>query len=238
MYLLRLDDASEYMDVEKWVKLETILDKYNIKPIFGVIPRNRDEDFAKRYTKNSSFWELAKKWKDKGWAPALHGYEHVFCSTQGGINPVNKKSEFAGVSLNEQREKVERGYSIMMEKGLEPKIFFAPAHTFDENTLIALRDKTGIRVISDTIANDVYFYNGFFFVPQQAGYVRKLPFKIATFCYHPNNMQIKDYERLENFLEKYSREFISFNDLKLKQKKRSLYDNLLKNAYFAKRRFV
>ena len=30
---MRLDDASEYMDVEKWQRMENLLDKYGIKPM-------------------------------------------------------------------------------------------------------------------------------------------------------------------------------------------------------------
>ena len=41
-YLIRLDDASEYMDLDKWSRMEELLDKYNIKPIFGIIPDNQD----------------------------------------------------------------------------------------------------------------------------------------------------------------------------------------------------
>lgn len=32
-YIMRLDDASEYMDVEKWQRMENLLDKYGIKPM-------------------------------------------------------------------------------------------------------------------------------------------------------------------------------------------------------------
>ena len=42
MYLLRLDDASEYMDTGKWARTEKLLDKYGVKPIFGIIPHNED----------------------------------------------------------------------------------------------------------------------------------------------------------------------------------------------------
>jgi predicted deacetylase len=87
----------------------------------------------------------------------------------------------------------------MREHGIDPKVFFAPAHTFDNNTLIALKECSNIRIISDTIANDVYSQFGFTFVPQQSGRVRKLPFKTVTFCYHPNVMNDDEFVRLEKF---------------------------------------
>ena len=40
--LLRLDDASDYMDIEKWQRLEEFLDRYGIKPLVGIIPDNQD----------------------------------------------------------------------------------------------------------------------------------------------------------------------------------------------------
>ena len=36
MYLIRLDDASDKMDVDKWNRVEKNLDEYHIKPILGL----------------------------------------------------------------------------------------------------------------------------------------------------------------------------------------------------------
>ena len=35
-YILRLDDASDYMDVKKWQRMEELLDRYGIKPLVGI----------------------------------------------------------------------------------------------------------------------------------------------------------------------------------------------------------
>lgn len=35
MYLFRLDDASEYMDVNLWDRIEQIFDKHCVYPIVG-----------------------------------------------------------------------------------------------------------------------------------------------------------------------------------------------------------
>ena len=45
MYLIRLDDASEYMDVERWRHVECVLDKHGVKPLVGIIPENHDPKF-------------------------------------------------------------------------------------------------------------------------------------------------------------------------------------------------
>lgn len=233
MYLIRLDDASEYMDILKWNRIEDILDKYNIKPIVGIIPNNQDKSFLSKYNKNLAFWDRAKKWQEKEWSIALHGYTHVYSSNNGGINPVNSRSEFAGIPLKEQRMKIALGVKIFQENKLKTNIFFAPSHTFDMNTLEALRLESNIRVISDTFANDIYKIGDFYFIPQQSGRTRNLPFKLSTICYHPNTMNEHDFKNLENFIVKNKDKIGCYEDLIFVNRKLSLYDKLLKHGYFA-----
>lgn len=235
MYLIRLDDAAENMNISNWNKMERLLDKYGIKPLVGVIACNEDAELLK-YAFVPQFWESVKAWQLKGWEICMHGYKHVYSTSEGGINPVNARSEFAGLSLDEQKEKIRNGIKIFNSHGLEPKVFFAPSHTFDIDTLAALKAESGIRVISDTIANDIYFWEGFSFIPQQSGSVRKLPFKTVTFCYHPNTMSEKDFEQFEAFIRKYRGRFAGFKDLELKMRKPSALDRFLRYLYFLRRR--
>ena len=232
-YIIRLDDACEKMDVEKWDRMEKLLDKYKVKPLVGVIPHCEDPMMDK-YEFDAEFWKKVEIWKNKGWTIAMHGYNHVYGTTCGGMNPVNKRSEFAGLSYEEQAEKIERGWEILIDYGFHPEVFFAPSHTFDENTLKALKNKTTIRVISDTIASDVYKKDDFWFIPQQSGSVRKLPLKTVTFCYHPNTMTDKSFEILEAFLDSYQNRFTEYTELNMKKRKISLCDRLLQKIYFLK----
>lgn len=234
MYLMRLDDASEYMNIEKWTRMERLLDKYNVKPVYGIIPSNKDPDLLK-YGKVNEFWELMIKWKNKGWIPALHGYTHVFETNDGGINPVNPRSEFAGLTYERQCEKIKSGCQILQDNNISPKVFFAPAHTFDINTIKALKEVSSIRIIIDTIADDIYFRDGMYFIPQQSGQCRKLPFNTVTFCYHPNIMKDCDYEGLELFLKKNESKFARFEDLALKKRAFGIKDVIIKKIYFARR---
>ena len=231
-YILRLDDASEYMDIEKWNRMADLLDYYKIYPIFGIIPQNRDKNLVEKYARNSTFWEWVHQRINKGWIPAMHGDEHRYVTTNGGINPVNNKSEFAGLPYEEQCRKIKAGYEILKSHGITPEIFFAPAHTFDENTLLALRDMTPVRIISDTIAYDVYRKNGFWFVPQQSGRVRRLPFPLVTFCYHSNTMSEEAFNELEAFLIKAQMNFVRFDRKLLKDRKCNLIDFCLRKIYF------
>lgn len=234
MYIIRLDDASTNMNIEKWEKIEKILDKYNIKPIVGIIPENKDESLLK-YEYNDNFWNIAKQWENKGWTIAMHGYQHKYNTTCGGINPIQNRSEFAGLSLEEQKEKIKNAYSILLRHDLNAKLFFAPSHTYDKNTLIALKSETPIRIISDSISNDIYYKDDFYFIPQQSGKVRKLNFKIVTFCYHPNTMTDEDYLVLDKFISNNKSNFVSFDSLNFTKRKFGILDKILKTLYFLRR---
>jgi len=235
MYLIRLDDASDHMNTECWDCMERILDEYGIKPLVGVIPVNCDPMLLE-FPANPAFWTKVKAWQSKGWRLALHGYEHRYCSDCGGINPVHKRSEFAGLPLQVQREKIRSGMAILTERGLKPNVFFAPSHTFDENTLEALRLESDIRIISDTVANDIYHYKGFTFIPQQSGSVRKLPFKVSTICLHPNFTSEEEFDEIEAFIRDHSREFLDPNAIQPTIRKRNLLDRSCEIAYFLKRK--
>lgn len=230
MYYIRLDDAAEFRDVDRWNQMEDLLKKHRIKPMFGIIPDCQDPDLLK-YPKDERFWETVKRWIDMGWTPAMHGYQHVFKTNEGGVNPVNNYSEFAGVAYDKQSISISLGYEMLKSHDVAVDIFFAPAHTYDNNTLRAIKENTEIRIISDTVANDIYYQKDFYYIPQQSGAVRKLPFKTTTFCYHPNTMNESDFQRLEVFIEDHSAEFGDLSKLVLKKRKKSLYDMLLQRLY-------
>ena len=226
---IRLDDACEKMDTKKWHRMERLLDKYRVVPLVGLIPNCKDGEMEK-YSIDNLFWsETVQRWKNKHWYFALHGYEHVYHNNNSGINPVNKRSEFAGLSLNRQRKMIKAGCTILKEYGIEPQVFFAPSHTFDLNTLKALQIESNIRVVSDTPANDCYYKNGIFFIPQQAGSVRKLPFRTITFCYHPNTMTDNSFLKLEKYLA--SKKIKSF-ELITSRRNLSFYDKILMKLYY------
>ena len=227
-YIMRLDDACPKRDVAKWDRMESLLDKYGVKPLVGIIPDCKDPKMD-QYAEDSDFWiKRIKSWQEKGWQFALHGYNHVFRTDCGGINPVNKRSEFAGVPYENQKQMIADGVAILRGHGINPKVFFAPAHTFDENTIKALLKASDIRIISDTPANKPYSKYGMTFVPQQSGHVRKLPFNTVTFCYHPNTMKNDDFEYLEIFLKK--NKFVNF-PLDKENRNPSILDNILSFLY-------
>ncbi len=238
-YLIRLDDACPYMNRAKWQRMEGILDKYGVKPMVGIIPDNADPKTMIE-PENLMFWDKAKAWQEKGWAIALHGYDHCYISDKGmnGLNPMWSRSEYAGVSLEKQKEKICKGVGILKEHGLVAKYFFAPSHTLDENTLNALLAESDIRIVSDTIGRYPYSHNNFWFIPQITGHCVKMPLSgIYTFCFHPNMMEVHDFMCLETFLNDYSACFISFDEINLEAYGKKLFvDKLLSFLFFKYRK--
>ena len=149
-----------------------------------------------------------------------------------------QRSEFAGVPLEVQREKISNGVAIMREHVINPQYFFAPSHTFDENTLEALRRESDIRIISDTIATRPYRYKDFVFIPQVGGHCTemKLP-GTWTFCLHPSTMKEEDFMATEKFLKAHRDKFVSFEDLDLVHiGKKNMLSRLLSWGYFTRRK--
>ncbi|MBR1687164.1 MAG: DUF2334 domain-containing protein [Prevotella sp.] len=110
-YLIRLDDACPTMDRDNWKRIENILDKYEIRPMVGIIPMCGDEKMFYNEP-DTNFWVKIRSWQEiKGWTFAMHGYDHCYIASGGmsGLNPMWERSEFAGLSLEKQREKIRLG---------------------------------------------------------------------------------------------------------------------------------
>lgn len=236
-YLIRLDDACPTMDAARWRRMESILDKYGVRPMVGIIPANADPK-QMIDKEDDLFWEKAIAWQSKGWAIALHGFDHCYISSDAGVNPLWNRSEFAGISLEQQKQKISDGVAILKSHGLVPKYFFAPSHTFDENTLQALRECSEIRIISDTIATRPYRKGEFLFIPQIGGHCVNMPLSgVYTFCFHPNTMTDTDFDSLESFIRIHNSEFCGFDELELNGVKgKSLKDKFISWLYFTQRK--
>ena len=238
-YLIRLDDACPTMDAKKWQRIENILDSYGVRPMVGVIPANEDPK-QQIDVVDTEFWSKVKNWEKKGWAIALHGYDHCYISNDGlnGLNPLWARSEFAGVPLEEQKKKIREGIKVLNIHDLSPKYFFAPSHTFDANTLQALREESDIRIISDTIATQPYRKDDFVFIPQLGG--RCTEMKLPgwwTFCLHPSAMKEEEFLSTERFLQAHKDEMLGFDELNLSNLKgKNLMSRLLSLVYFTRRR--
>lgn len=239
-YLIRLDDACPTMDKAKWQRMFDILDRYGVRPMVGIIPHNEDPK-QEIDAPDEGFWNKAKLWQQKGYAIALHGYNHCYISDKGlkGLNPLWARSEFVGVPYDVQKQKIRDGFEILSGHGVKPKYFFAPSHTFDENTLKALRECSDIRIISDTIATKPYKRCDFVFLPQLGGHCTEIKISgIWTFCLHPSAMSNANFEATEFFLKDHKNEFIGFDELDLSNlKSKNWFGRLLSWGYFTQRKF-
>jgi predicted deacetylase len=199
-YLIRLDDASEYMHHEKWAPFFALLDAYAIKPIVAVIPCNRDPNMV-HGAPDADFWAKVRQWQAKGYHIALHGFEHRYRTRESGIIGGNRRSEFAGVPLDEQVAMLSSAYAKFKEEGVTAGIFVAPAHTFDRNTLQALARATPIRILSDGFYMNALRKGEFHWIPQQLWSPRPKSRGLWTICYHPETAGGAQVEELAAFLK-------------------------------------
>ena len=153
---VRLDDITPDMDWERFLKFKEVLDKYQVKPLIGVVPDNRDENLkGSQEGAPTDFWTYIKELQKEGWVIAMHGYRHIYSTDKGGVFPLNNFSEFAGLSYEEQEKMLADGKRMLAEKGIETDVFMAPAHSYDKNTLKALI-KTGFNKITDGFGDCPY----------------------------------------------------------------------------------
>jgi len=230
-YLIRLDDACPTKNYKNWHKIETILNKYNISPMVAVVPNNQDKKLMVGAI-NEKFWQEVKAWQDKKWEIALHGFEHKYITKSSGLVPINSYSEFAGLSLKEQSQKIEQGISKFREHEISCRLWIAPAHSFDENTIKALKKESDITIISDGIAFSPYYDHDMYWIPQQLWKPREMLFGTWTICYHPDEMKEKDFVRLEKFLEKNHKRVTSVEKLKLSKRKKNIIERVFEKAYW------
>jgi len=208
--LIRLDDIAENMNWDLMKKSELLFDKYNIKPVLGVIPNNKDNELLSHPKKND-FWDQVRKWKNKDWEISMHGFTHVY------DNNTKKKdyfgygggSEFFGHTLDVQTDKISRGLRKFNEENIKIKSFFAPNHTYDKNTFNALRN-SGINEIIDGYGLMPYVEDDIKFIPQLFYRLHLLPFGIQSTQIHLNYWKQKDFDNFEIFIEKHLEKIITY----------------------------
>ncbi|MBS1586540.1 MAG: DUF2334 domain-containing protein [Bacteroidetes bacterium] len=234
-FIIRLDDACPAMDHKKWRAYFDLLDRYNVKPIVAVIPDNKDPKLNID-APDPNFWQEVKDWQRKGYCIAMHGYDHVYISKNGGLLKINNRSEFAGVPYDQQKIKLEKAQEIFENNGIHPEVFVAPAHTFDRNTLKALKSVTTVKTISDGYAMKAYNSMGFNWIPQQLWGPKKKSFGLWTICYHPNTSNEKEMAILETFLKEHSKAVVT--PAQLKFRRQGILDHGYRNYFHLKKKIL
>lgn len=210
---VRLDDITPDMDYENFYRMKQILDTYQIKPLIGVVPFNEDKNLM-RNPKNEDFAGFLQGLAKEGWEIALHGYKHLYSTDKGGLFPLNHFSEFAGLSFELQDEMIAQGKEQLKSWGVDTGIFMAPGHTFDKNTLKALK-KNGFTHITDGFGKKPFVRSGLVFLPiavKQTDCYKDTE-GYTTLVYHTNTMEEKDFERCKKIFEENKESLILYSQM-------------------------
>ena len=211
-FLIRLDDIAENMNWDMMKQATDLFDKYDIRPVLGVIPNNKDQELLNYPKKNIDFWDQIRKWKDKGWEIGMHGNNHLYdksCSKSDYLGH-GGPTEFCDHSFNNQLEKIKDGLNKFQKERISIRTFFAPNHTFDKNTLLALKE-CGIHEVLDGYGLMPYKENRINFIPQLFYRIIAIPFGIQCFQIHLNYYNQEDFNDFENFIEKNSKKIIIYD---------------------------
>ena len=224
--LIRMDDIAEHMNWKLMNKCETLFDKYNIRPLLGVIPNNKDEKLH-IYEKKENFWQKVRLWQEKGWEISMHGFSHVYDTETKKKDYFNYggRSEFFGHDYETQLSRIRRGLEKFQKENIQIRSFFAPNHTYDKNTFKALRE-SGIKYIIDGYGLFPYKENDIIFIPQLFYKEIILPFGIQSTQMHLNYWVEKDYEIFEKFIIKNYDKIICFEDC-IKKTNDGLFSKLI-----------
>jgi len=209
--LIRIDDVAENMNWSLMSKCENLFDQFNIKPLLGVIPENRDKELY-TYEKKEDFWSRVRDWQKKGWEISMHGFSHVYDqeTNKKDYFSYGGRSEFFGHDYETQALRIENGLKKFKSEKINIRSFFAPNHTYDKNTFAALR-KSGIKNIVDGYGLIPYTENNLNFIPQLFYKEIILPFGIQSTQIHLNYWDENDFNNFKNFISKNSNKIINFD---------------------------
>lgn len=209
-YLIRFDDITPNMAWSKFSLLEKKMNSLNIKPIVGVVPNNKDKKLDLEDS-NIDFWGNIKTWFDNDWTIAQHGYTHQYETTSSGLLKINKRSEFSQLSFEKQLIKLEKGKKILENYAVWQPIFMAPAHSFDKNTIKALKSLE-FKYITDGYGFYPYRVDDLLLIPQLFSSSIHFGFGVYTICIHINTMPSEKIDMLINFMEENREDIITFQE--------------------------
>ena len=158
-----MDDITPDMDWAKFLRFKELCDLYQVKPLIGVVPANQDTMLHIEKPR-IDYWEYLHTLQSEGWCIAQHGCTHIYNTHKKGCFPLNALSEYAGNSYEEQYASLEKGQKILKGHQIDTDIFMAPAHSYDYNTLKALRE-LGFTKITDGFGRQPYQWQGLTFYP-------------------------------------------------------------------------
>jgi len=220
-YILRFDDVCPTANWPVLDRVEALLDRSAVRPLVAVVPDNKDPQLV-RGEALPDFWQRVREWQAKGWTIGLHGYQHLALSSDRGLIGLWPRSEFAGLPIAEQRERLRAAVDIFEREGVKPTVWVAPWHSFDERTL-EIVGEAGITVVSDGFhrlpGKD---HRGLLWVPQQLWGWRWRPRGVWTICLHINGWTDVEVGRFARGLRKYQHLLTSLPEICAHYDRRSL----------------
>jgi predicted deacetylase len=205
-YVFRMDDITPTMDWNRFWSLLTLFNKRGIKPLLGIVPDNRDPKL-KVHEEHPQFWETMRDLYRHGHVDfAQHGYQHILTQRPGAAiigarYGIKEMSEFAGLSLNDQISRIRLGQTILNDRGIFTSYFMAPNHSYDHNTLIALK-RCGFTAVTDGISLYPFRKHDLVFVPQQFWRPVWMPCGVITICLHSDSINNQEVKSLRAFLRR------------------------------------
>lgn len=209
---VRMDDITPDMNWDNFRFFQELFEQAGIQPLLGIVPDNRDDNLHCEEA-HADFYEEMKSLQSKGYCLSMHGCYHVYSTKKGGMFPLNNFSEFAGVSYTEQFRMLQEGKRKLEEKGIVTDMFMAPAHSYDSNTLKALKE-LGFTRLTDGFGKRPYRYKGLTFYPISFQLSRSLKKDAGytTMVLHANTITEKDKERYRNIFREHGKDMISYSE--------------------------
>lgn len=208
-YLLRFDDLCPTVSRNRWERFLPLIDEFGLMPILAIVPDNKDTALECSEP-DTQFWAHMRAMEAAGATIALHGFQHLCRSRGRSLVPLHTHTEFAGVPQEIQQTWIAAGLKILLGHYLSPRIWVAPRHGLDWNTLLALRHE-GIQFLSDGFARIAFTRGGLTWIPQQLWSPVEKSEGLWTICIHPNTAGDNQVEQLKNFLSIHATHFTSID---------------------------
>ena len=209
-FLIRLDDITPGMAWSKFAPFEQLADELGLAYLIGVVPDCQDKALTVE-PERADFWEWLRGRAAKGWTLAQHGHTHVYMTESRGLLGIGRKSEFAGLSYSEQYEKLAAGKDILLREGVWHGVFMAPSHSFDANTLKALK-ALDFKALTDGYGFYAYDLGGLVALPQLLARPLGLGLGVETVCLHANTMGEGSIRQMIAFMRQNRSSMIGFSE--------------------------
>jgi len=223
------------MSKERFERSLRIAEQHRLLPILAVVPDNQDPDLTCD-NPDPDFWKRISALQAAGATIAMHGYRHLCRSAGRSLLNLNRKSEFAGIPEEIQRDWIRSGLDSLCERGIRPRLFVAPRHGFDFATLHALVNE-GLPILSDGFALRPFTRAGVVCIPQQLWAPVAKHHGLWTICLHTNHATNEFEQDLDRFLSKFAHQFTTFDDVIAGEKPNELsWSERTRESIWARRR--